>query len=56
MRNFLITFAASVGLLVAAGTALAQGSGCTKLQSASSQSQPVPPADQSGSEAQRNAG
>ncbi|MEZ2132380.1 MULTISPECIES: hypothetical protein [unclassified Sinorhizobium] len=56
MKSFLITFAASVSLLVAAGTALAQGSGCTRLQSASSQSQPVPPADQSGSEAQRNAG
>lgn len=56
MKSFLITFAASISLLVAAGTALAQGSGCTRLQSANSQSQPVPPADQSGSEAQRNAG
>ncbi|SCW48513.1 hypothetical protein SAMN02927900_01900 [Rhizobium mongolense subsp. loessense] len=56
MKNFLIAFAASVGFLAAAGTALAQGSGCTRLQSASSQSQPVPPADQSGSDAQRNAG
>ncbi|WP_157814294.1 hypothetical protein [Rhizobium sullae] len=55
MKNFLIASAASVGLLVAAGNALAQGSGCTRLQSASSQSQPAPPADQSGSDGQRNA-